>query len=226
MGAGSRSSSATSTRRKASPQDADTGRAIGDEIIYSGSIDGSRFLGLNRQVMPSTLVIGQGDIQRLRQKSEKRGDEASALKEELQRAAASAGGAATAVEALRTLSEYASEEIGLERRNSTRPLQRSIDRAAGAREAQEQGRSRHKLRTSLENELSAARDWGSERQRPSSRRARACMPNGNSVGWRRASPRSTGWRRSSPTAPRRRPAKRPAPDRPRNRARRPRVTAK
>ncbi len=140
-------------------QDADTGRAIGDEIIYSGSIDGSRFLGLNRQVMPSTLVIGQGDIQRLRQKSEKRGDEASALKEELQRAAASAGGAATAVEALRTLSEYASQEIGLERRNSTRPLQRSIDRAAGAREAQEQGRSRHKLRTSLENELSAARDW-------------------------------------------------------------------
>ncbi len=140
-------------------QDADTGRAIGDEIIYSGSIDGSRFLGLNRQVMPSTLVIGQGDIQRLRQKSEKKGDEASALKEELQRAAASAGGAATAVEALRTLSEYASEEIGLERRNSTRPLQRSIDRAAGAREALEQGRSRHKLRTSLENELSAARDW-------------------------------------------------------------------
>lgn len=140
-------------------QDADTGRAIGDEIIYSGSIDGSRFLGLNRQVMPSTLVIGQGDIQRLRQKSEKKGDEASALKEELQRAAASAGGAATAVEALRTLSEYASEEIGLERRNSTRPLQRSIDRAAGAREALETGRSRHKLRTSLENELSAARDW-------------------------------------------------------------------
>lgn len=140
-------------------QDADTGRAIGDEIIYSGSIDGSRFLGLNRQVMPSTLVIGQGDIQRLRQKSEKKGDEASALKEELQRAAASAGGAATAVEALRTLSEYASEEIGLERRNSTKPLQRSIDRAAEARKALEQGRSRHKLRTSLENELSAARDW-------------------------------------------------------------------
>ena len=140
-------------------QDADTGRSVGDEIIYSGSIDGSRFLGLNRQVMPSTLVIGQGDIQRLRQKSEKKGDEASALKEELQRAAASAGGAATAVEALRTLREYASEEIGLERRNSTKPLQRAIDRAAEAREALETGRSRHKLRTSLENELIAARDW-------------------------------------------------------------------
>jgi len=140
-------------------QDADTGRSVGDEIIYSGSIDGSRFLGLNRQVMPSTLVIGQGDIQRLRQKSEKKGDEASALKEELQRAAASAGGAATAVEALRTLREYASEEIGLERRNSTKPLQRAIDRAAEARKALETGRSRHKLRTSLENELIAARDW-------------------------------------------------------------------
>ena len=140
-------------------QDADTGRSVGDEIIYSGSIDGSRFLGLNRQVMPSTLVIGQGDIQRLRQKSEKKGDEASALKEELQRAAASAGGAATAVEALRTLREYASEEIGLERRNSTKPLQRAIDRAAEARKALETGRSRHKLRTSRENELIAARDW-------------------------------------------------------------------
>ena len=139
--------------------DADTGRPIGDEIIYSGSIDGSRFLGLNRQVMPSTLVIGQGDIQRLRQKSERKGDEASALKEELQRAAASAGGAATAVEALRSLREYASEEIGLERRNSTKPLQRSIDRVAAARVTLEDGRSRHKLRTSLENELMAARDW-------------------------------------------------------------------
>ena len=141
-------------------QDADTGRAIGDEIIYSGSIDGSRFLGLNRQVMPSTLVIGQGDIQRLRQKSEKKGDEASALKEELQRAAASAGGAATAVEALRTLSEYASEEIGLERRNSTKPLQRSIDRAPPAPgRPSKPAEAAHKLRTSLENELSAARDW-------------------------------------------------------------------
>ena len=140
-------------------QDAETGRSIGDEIIYSGSIDGSRFLGLNRQVMPSTLVIGQGDIQRLRQKSERKGDEASALKEELQRAAASAGGAATAVEALRTLREYASEEIGLERRNSTKPLQRSIDRAAAAREALTDGRSRHSERTRLENDLTAARDW-------------------------------------------------------------------
>lgn len=151
-------------------QDADTGRSIGDEIIYSGSIDGSRFLGLNRQVMPSTLVIGQGDIQRLRQKSEKKGDEASALKEELQRAAASAGGAATAVEALRALREYASEEIGLERRNSTRPLQRSIDRAGAARGALEDGRNRHSDRTRLENDLTAARDWA----RRAGARVRSC----------------------------------------------------
>ncbi len=151
--------------------DADTGRAVGDEIIYSGSIDGSRFLGLNRQVMPSTLVIGQGDIQRLRQRSEKRGDEASALKEELQRAAASAGGAATAVEALRTLKEYASAEIGLERRNSSRPLQRSIDRAAAAREALRAAGRRHGERTRLENDLIAARDWA----RGAEARVRACQ---------------------------------------------------
>ncbi len=152
-------------------QDAETGRPIGDEIIYSGSIDGSRFLGLNRQVMPSTLVIGQGDIQRLRQKSERKGDEASALQEELQRAAASAGGAATAVEALRTLREYASEEVGLERRNSTKPLQRSIELAAAAREALGDGRSRHNERIRLENELSAARDWA----RGAETRVRTCQ---------------------------------------------------
>ena len=135
--------------------DADTGRPVGDELIYRGSIDGSRFLGLNRQVMPSTLVIAQGDIQRLR---EKKGDEASALREELQRAAASAGGAATAVEALSRLKKYASEQVGTERRNSTRPLQRAIERVARASEELDGGRSRHRERTKLEDSLRTARD--------------------------------------------------------------------
>ncbi len=150
--------------------DADTGRPVDDEVNYSGNVDGSRFLGLNRQIMPSTLVIGQGDIQRLRQKSERKGDEASALKKELQRAAASAGGAATAVEALRTLGEYASKEIGLERRSSTKPLQRSIDRAAAASTALEAGRRRHRERTRLESDLRTARD----RARRAGARLRAC----------------------------------------------------
>ncbi|MCY3971020.1 MAG: AAA family ATPase [Acidobacteria bacterium] len=135
--------------------DADTGRPIGDELIYRGSIDGSRFLGLNRQVMPSTLVIGQGDIQRLRQK---KGDEASALREELQRAAASAGGAATAAEALSRLKKYAREQVGPERRNSTRPLQQAIQRLTRAGEELERGRERHQERAELEDELKAARD--------------------------------------------------------------------
>lgn len=135
--------------------DADTGRPIGDELIYRGSIDGSRFLGLNRQVMPSTLIIGQGDIQRLRQK---KGDEASALREELQRAAASAGGAATAAEALSRLTKYAREQVGPERRNSTRPLQRAIERLAKAGEELEKGRERHHERAELEDGLKAARD--------------------------------------------------------------------
>ena len=144
--------------KESSAHDAETGRPLGDEIIYRGSIDGSRFLGLNRQVVPSTLVIGQGDIQRLRQKSEKKGDEASALKEELQRAAASAGGVATAAEALRILKNYASNEIGTERRNSTKPLQRAIERAALAAEALEAARSHQLERNRLEDDLSDARE--------------------------------------------------------------------
>jgi len=135
--------------------DADTGRQIGDELIYRGSIDGSRFLGLNRQVMPSTLVIGQGDIQRLRQT---KGDEASALKKELQRAAASAGGAATAVEAIRLLKSYARDQIGTERRNSTKPLQRAVERLGRANRELDAGRSRQLERDRLENALAAARE--------------------------------------------------------------------
>ncbi|MXX60523.1 MAG: AAA family ATPase [Holophagales bacterium] len=135
--------------------DADTGRQIGDELIYRGSIDGSRFLGLNRQVMPSTLVIGQGDIQRLRQT---KGDEASALKKELQRAAASAGGAATAVEAIRLLKSYARDQIGTERRNSTKPLQRAVERLSQANTELDAGRNRQLERDRLENTLAAARE--------------------------------------------------------------------
>ena len=141
--------------KESAAHDADTGRPVGDEIIYSGSIDGSRFLGLNRQVMPSTLVIAQGDIQRLRQK---KGDEASALREELQRAAASEGGAATAVEALSRLKKYASEQVGPERRNSTRPLMRAIEQAAQANEALEAGRQHHGERSRLETALRTAGD--------------------------------------------------------------------
>ena len=141
--------------KESAAHDADTGRAVGDELIYRGSIDGSRFLGLNRQVMPSTLVIAQGDIQRLREKT---GDEASALREELQRAAASAGGAATAVEALSRLKKYASEQVGTERRNSTRPLRRAIERLARAGEDLDSGRARHRERTELEVGLRTARD--------------------------------------------------------------------
>ena len=135
--------------------DVDTGRPVGDELHYSGSIDGSRFLGLNRQVMPSTLVIGQGDIQRLRQG---KGDEASALREELQRAAASASGAATAAQALSRLRKYASEQVGQERRNSTRPLQRAINHALQASQALTTGRERHEERQRLERRLQTARD--------------------------------------------------------------------
>ncbi len=142
------------TAKESTALDDHTGRPIGDELIYRGSIDGSRFLGLNRQVMPSTLVIAQGDIQRLRQKG---GDEASALREELQRAAASVGGAATAVEALSRLKDYAREQVGSERRNSTRPLQRAVERLGRADEDLRAGRTRHRERSGLEAGLRAAR---------------------------------------------------------------------
>ncbi len=129
--------------------DADTGRPLDSDLVHDGCIDGSILLGLNRKVVPSTLIIGQADIQRPQQKSEKPNDAAFVLKEELQRAAASVGGAATASQAAASLAKYASEQVGTERRNSTRPLQQAIrrrDRAsAQVRRVQQQHEKRQKL---------------------------------------------------------------------------------
>ena len=158
-------------KKKSVAHDVDTGRPIDNELMYRGSVDGSRFLGLNREVMPSTLVIGQADILRLRQNKD---HEASALRKELQRAAASAGKAATAVEALDRLTKYAREQVGAERRNSTRPLQRAVERLARAGRELEQGRARHQERTRLERGLTSARDRA-ERAEVLTRRCRQLL---------------------------------------------------
>ena len=134
-----------------------TRRSVAEDILYDGSPDGARFLGLNRHVLPSTILIGQGDILRLRQKKTggKPGKEEAALKKELQLAAASAGRESTAVEALARLEKYRGEHIGTERAPS-RPLRRAIERNRVARDRLDDGRAKHVERTDLERRLESA----------------------------------------------------------------------
>ena len=134
-----------------------TRRSVAEDILYDGSPDGARFLGLNRHVLPSTILIGQGDILRLRQKKTggKPGKEEAALKKELQLAAASAGRESTAVEALARLEKYRGEHIGTERAPS-RPLRRAMERNRVARDRLDDGRAKHVERTDLERRLESA----------------------------------------------------------------------
>ena len=142
-----------------------TRQSVANDILYDGSPDGARFLGLNRQVLPSTILIGQGDILRLRQKKTgaKPGKEEAALKKELQLAAASAGRESTAVEALARLEKYRGEHIGTERAPS-RPLRRAMKRNRIARDRLDDGRARHAERADLERRLEEAASRAREAQ--------------------------------------------------------------
>ena len=119
-----------------SAQDADlAGRDYTSDVLFDGSPDGSRWLGLNRKSFLSTACIRQADIFRVL------GD-ADLLQQDLQRAAATAGTDATAAEALRRLGEYRAEHVG-SRRAPTKPLLKSERKTAEANAALEMARGRH-----------------------------------------------------------------------------------
>ncbi len=142
-----------------------TRQSVANDILYDGSPDGARFLGLNRHVLPSTILIGQGDILRLRQKKAgaKPGKEEAALKKELQLAAASAGRESTAVEALARLEKYRGEHIGTERA-PRKPLRKAMERTRVARDRLNEGREQHKERAQLEHRLEAAASGAKDAQ--------------------------------------------------------------
>lgn len=112
-------------------RDVDLDRDYTSEIINDGSPDASRWLGLDRRSFLSTACVRQADIQSVV-------DQAEALQEHLQRAAATAGTDSTAAAALARLETFQGENVGADRSNSTRPL-----RAAGRRSEQAQGQLKH-----------------------------------------------------------------------------------
>jgi hypothetical protein len=107
-----------------SATDADLGRDVSEEILNDGTPDASRWLGLDRQSFLSVACVRQAEVQAVV-------DNAASLQGELQRAAASAARDATAAEAIVRLENFFREQVGQERANSTKPLQRAkVDLAA------------------------------------------------------------------------------------------------
>ena len=90
------------------------GRQFTDLPISDGSPDGSRLLGLDRQTFPMTASVRQASIV-----SDLR--EPDALQQHLARAAAGSTGE-TAAGAIERIDAYSREYVGLDRRNSIKPL--------------------------------------------------------------------------------------------------------
>lgn len=108
-------------------RDLGLGIDISDEVISDGAPDGSRWLGLDRDSFAATACVEQTHLLRVL-------NEAAGLQEHLQRAAATAGSHATAAAALERLDDFSRDHVGLERANSTKPLQRALNALALADE--------------------------------------------------------------------------------------------
>ena len=112
------------------------GRAFTDLPMNDGSPDGSMLLGLDRETFPMTASVGQASII-----SDL--DEPDALQQHLARAAAGGAGG-TAAGALEKLDEYKRDHVGLDRKNSTKPLRTAKNAASEAEASLEAAESAHR----------------------------------------------------------------------------------
>jgi exonuclease SbcC len=111
-------------------------RDVSNEIMFEGSPDASRFLGLDRKSFVATAVVNQAEMLTIL-------SVADGLQEHLQRAAATAGTDATAAAALAALEDFNRERVGLDRANSSKPLRAAKNRLAGAEAASAKARDDH-----------------------------------------------------------------------------------
>ena len=113
--------------------DADlAGRDYAGRITHDGAPDGSRWLGLNRRSFLGAACVRQAQILGLL-------DDADALQDDLQRAAATAGNDETAARALELLAAFRRDRVG-SRHAPTKPLRTSRERVDTAMSALERTR--------------------------------------------------------------------------------------
>ena len=126
-------------------------RDISNEIMYDGSPDGSRFLGLDRKSFAATACVNQAELLSVLAA-------ADSLQEQLQRAAATAGADATAAAALECLAGFQRERVGVDRTNSKKPLRAAKTQLAGAEDALADARAQHDKYLQLVQDAESSRD--------------------------------------------------------------------
>lgn len=125
--------------------DVDLGRDLTTELLVDRAPDASRLLGLDRDVVPRTLFVGQGELLAVR-------EGADAMQSMLQRAATSGALDETANSALARLEQFKAERIGTEHASSKRPLRIARDLEAQLRRGLDELRA---LSSSLSEERAA-----------------------------------------------------------------------
>lgn len=105
--------------------DVGRGTDLSSTLMFEGSPDGSRLLGLDRKAMAAVAVVRQGQILEVT-------ENVDALARHLERAAATAGVDETATAALAAIDTYRHDTIGSDRAR-TKPLAVSRDEVGAAR---------------------------------------------------------------------------------------------
>ena len=95
------------------------GGDVSSEIINEGTPDASRWLGLDRDAFASVAAVSQAQIMTV-------ADNAAALQDDLQRAAATRGTDATAAEAIDQLKAFRRESVGADTKAAVGPLRRAV----------------------------------------------------------------------------------------------------
>ena len=95
------------------------GDDVSNEIIWEGTPDATRWLGLDRESFASVVAVSQAQIMAV-------ADSAAALQDHMQRAAATRGTDATAAEAIERLKAFRKEAVGAVRVGATGPLWASM----------------------------------------------------------------------------------------------------
>ncbi len=127
------------------------GLDVSNEIMFEGSPDGSRWLGLDRRAFLATACIGQAELLAIAR-------DPDLLQEHIQRAAATRGTDATAAAAIDRLEDFRRAQVGEDRANSTKPLRRARLAVESATDRLTATRERHAAYLELVAAADAARD--------------------------------------------------------------------
>jgi DNA repair exonuclease SbcCD ATPase subunit len=112
------------------------GSDLTGEVLFEGTPDASAWLGLNRRTFRSVACVRQAQILRVI-------EDAKALQDDLQRAAATAGGDQSAAKAIELIDAAHRDRVGFDRASSTGPLRRAKQRLAEAHAQQQRVQDLH-----------------------------------------------------------------------------------